>query len=300
MSSEVLSEGHPLRRALVPLAVLLSAGMLLARLLLAQRAGAVDLSTGSFVLVAVSICVVWPVGQWYVLRRLVGEDLWAQAWATLAVVTIGWYPWLTLTTLAPRDVVALSFIPVAIGLVLDGRLRGGPRRVLQVAGGLVVLVLVALALRGVSSRSPEPAAIESSAQAAGEVLLGTALRLPPAWVGAALVLCGMIGLVVTRRWRSLPAVHVLLGVLYVFASAPWIPYLGYASWTALPPAAVFVAGLGVTGSLLAGAGAASLLTLTRASGLGRWPTALLCVAALAAAVVLADTGLITGIVAGLV
>lgn len=299
LSSDVLSEGHPARRALVPLAVVVTAGAQLVRLLAAQDSGAVVLPTSTFVIVALSVCLVWPVGQWFVLRRLLGDDPWSQAWATLAVLAVGWYPWLTLTTLPPRDVVAVSFLPVAVGLFLDGRTRRGARRVVELVAGPALAVAVAVVLSGVASRAPGPATPETPAQAAGEVLLGTALRLPPAWLGGALVVCGVVWLVLGRRWLVLPAVHVVLGVLYVLASSPWIPYLGYAAWTSLPPATVFVACLGVSGSLLAGAGAASLLALARGMRLGRWPMVLLAVVALGMAV-MSDTGLVAGLVSGVV
>lgn len=282
----------------MPLTALLVIGAQVYRVRGLQASGGMDVG-GAELVVLLGVAVVWPLGLWALFHELV-TDTSSRVWALVASLSVAWFPWIALTSLAARDLVGIALVPLGIALLVRGLRREGSRRVLLSGAGAALLVLIAAALVGASGRGQVPLPPESSAQAAGEVLLGTALRLPPAWLGAFLIACGVVHLISSGRGRFLTAGHVLLAVVYVLGSAPGIPWVGASSLTWLPSPALAAALLGISGAVLAGAGAVGAARLVGGWSLPSWGRPLLVVLGLLAMLVLSGRGVIDGIVAGVI
>lgn len=246
-------------RLLVPGAVLITGALQLYRLWVMEASGAVALGGVEWLLLAVAVGVVWPVGTCFGLWVTLGLSEGRLAFGVLATTAIGLFPWAAIAAIAPRDVVVLAFAPALFGgFVSAWQARPGGRVLWGISGVLAIGALVML--WGASSRGAGALPIESGAQAAGEVLLATALRLPAAWMGAVLVLVGVVFALLDGRGRSWVWIHLGFGIVYVLAASPGIPLVGAASLTWLPSAPVMAACLGVSGVFLAAKGAAELAT----------------------------------------
>lgn len=166
----------------------------------------------------------------------------------LGATTVG-FPWLSLRAsgIGGTLAIAVVFIGIAAVCLSDRRLAG--RRPLLVVGILVAALGVGVALVQ-PGRWPVEIAAESAAQAAGEVLMGTALRLPAAWVCAALLGLGVVRVLVLRRSSARSGAIalgalVLGGALYVGASSPGLPVLGADAYPAFPAPEALAAVLAV-------------------------------------------------------
>ncbi len=223
----------------------------------------------------------------------------------LAVVVLGatsvGAPWLTLRTAGVSGAALVSLVLAAATLAcLGARRNDSARRPLLVGG-----VVVAIAGTGFALLSPSQWSVvlppESAAQAAGEVVMGTALRMPAAWVCAALMALGAVRVLVLRRAGTRSGVVGLLtllalGALYVGASSPGLPVLGADGFAAYPSSVAVAAVMVVPWLLVSCQGS---LLLAEAIRRTRSPAVTIAAAlALVVLVVLGPRGLVAAILRG--
>ncbi|MFJ4107266.1 hypothetical protein [Oerskovia enterophila] len=260
-----------------------------------RSSGVLELGGGEWLLLLVAVGVVWPVGTCFALRTVLGLSGGRLAFGMLGVAAIGLFPWVAIAGLSPRDVVFLAFAPALVGgFVAAWQARPGGRALWGVSGLLAITSVILL--WGASSRGVGQLPDESGAQAAGEVLLATALRLPAAWMGALLVLVGVVCALLDGRGRSWVWVHLAVGVAYVLAAAPGIPVVGAATLTWLPSAPLMAACLGVSGTFLGARGAAELTTSAQARIPWTGVRTAVGVAMVVVVVVLSGRGLISAVI----